>query len=591
MDEQLIAKSIYHPGGPLTDQDQLLGRTSLYKEDGTPLSILSADEVAAGYLSPAKLFPITSFGAKDDGSDCYTAIVAATTAARLVGAAGWGTSKKAAVVFPPSATGWYCSQPVSILDVDVLMYSPLIYTGVGAMSAPALTVGSDAYSLRQSFIIRVKRLNANFTWENANDIGCRIKNVQTADQIDLLEAQGFTIGFQCMADGQGFVYNHINLGSMYDCRCGIELTNKSSGWINENLFLNGTMRNSSNLLVGTDRTGIRITSSDGSYTGNNNNVFVKPSIELNADGLPIDIVHGFRNSFIRIRSEGNRTDYAVITRNASQDNEFDFGFATNITKIYDSGTYPSSILKNGLNPQTTRPRYSTVFRLDNAVKFAYDTDGAGAVGLSCLTTMSSSNALRWLGLSTITIGSDHVVLPNNRAFGVFIDTSVVKTFHVNVKSKNTAGRIFVQPYDSANTQLTNAGPNHPYVKGTSSSGLSWSSSSGGVYITGSDGNVCTFTVGSDVSYCFVGITGAATPTQLTGFVIEALEYGPSGYWTHKTKQNGVNAKYATAPPSVGTYEVGDVIWKDNPSAGSSPGWVCVTAGTPGTWKAMANLSA
>jgi hypothetical protein len=45
MDEQVIAKTIYHPGGPLTDQNQLLGRTSLYNEDGTPLSVLSSDQM------------------------------------------------------------------------------------------------------------------------------------------------------------------------------------------------------------------------------------------------------------------------------------------------------------------------------------------------------------------------------------------------------------------------------------------------------------------------------------------------------------------------------------------------------------------
>lgn len=49
MDDQLIGKTIYHPGGPLTDQNQMLGRTSLYKEDGTPLEILSADESDARY--------------------------------------------------------------------------------------------------------------------------------------------------------------------------------------------------------------------------------------------------------------------------------------------------------------------------------------------------------------------------------------------------------------------------------------------------------------------------------------------------------------------------------------------------------------
>jgi len=47
---------------------------------------------------------------------------------------------------------------------------------------------------------------------------------------------------------------------------------------------------------------------------------------------------------------------------------------------------------------------------------------------------------------------------------------------------------------------------------------------------------------------------------------------------------------SNAAPTVGTWSVGDVVWKQIPTAGTTPGWVCTTAGTPGTWKAMANLA-
>ncbi len=49
--------------------------------------------------------------------------------------------------------------------------------------------------------------------------------------------------------------------------------------------------------------------------------------------------------------------------------------------------------------------------------------------------------------------------------------------------------------------------------------------------------------------------------------------------------------YASAIPLTGTWKRGTVLWNTAPSAGGTPGWVCVTAGTPGTWKAMANLAA
>jgi hypothetical protein len=45
-----------------------------------------------------------------------------------------------------------------------------------------------------------------------------------------------------------------------------------------------------------------------------------------------------------------------------------------------------------------------------------------------------------------------------------------------------------------------------------------------------------------------------------------------------------------AAPTSGTWAKGDLVWNSNPSAGGAMGWMCVTAGTPGTWKAMPNLA-
>jgi hypothetical protein len=45
----------------------------------------------------------------------------------------------------------------------------------------------------------------------------------------------------------------------------------------------------------------------------------------------------------------------------------------------------------------------------------------------------------------------------------------------------------------------------------------------------------------------------------------------------------------SAPPKRGSYLRGDRIIDPAPAAGQAPGWVCVAAGTPGTWKPMAPL--
>jgi len=43
---------------------------------------------------------------------------------------------------------------------------------------------------------------------------------------------------------------------------------------------------------------------------------------------------------------------------------------------------------------------------------------------------------------------------------------------------------------------------------------------------------------------------------------------------------------AAAAPVAGTWARGDIVFNSTPSAGGYIGWVCVTAGTPGTWKAF-----
>jgi hypothetical protein len=46
----------------------------------------------------------------------------------------------------------------------------------------------------------------------------------------------------------------------------------------------------------------------------------------------------------------------------------------------------------------------------------------------------------------------------------------------------------------------------------------------------------------------------------------------------------------SAIPTTGTWSVNDVVYNSAPAAGQPQGWVCTVAGTPGTWKAMANLA-
>ena len=46
----------------------------------------------------------------------------------------------------------------------------------------------------------------------------------------------------------------------------------------------------------------------------------------------------------------------------------------------------------------------------------------------------------------------------------------------------------------------------------------------------------------------------------------------------------------TEAPTTGTWQVGARLWNASPSLGSPVGWVCVTAGEPGTWEPFGRVS-
>ncbi len=57
--------------------------------------------------------------------------------------------------------------------------------------------------------------------------------------------------------------------------------------------------------------------------------------------------------------------------------------------------------------------------------------------------------------------------------------------------------------------------------------------------------------------------------------------------------SGLNARRmtnSTTAPSTGNWARGDIVWNINAAAGGSAGWICVAAGSPGTWKTFAPIA-
>lgn len=75
-------------------------------------------------------------------------------------------------------------------------------------------------------------------------------------------------------------------------------------------------------------------------------------------------------------------------------------------------------------------------------------------------------------------------------------------------------------------------------------------------------------------------------------------FGPAGYVrssgsiTYQTNALPFqkNQIYGTGIPTKGNFTQGDIIWNLDAASGGAPGWMCTASGSPGTWKAMANLA-
>lgn len=55
--------------------------------------------------------------------------------------------------------------------------------------------------------------------------------------------------------------------------------------------------------------------------------------------------------------------------------------------------------------------------------------------------------------------------------------------------------------------------------------------------------------------------------------------------------NAVDGLKANAAPTTGTWRQGDITWNALATASGFAGWICVTGGTPGTWKTFGAISA
>lgn len=106
------------------------------------------------------------------------------------------------------------------------------------------------------------------------------------------------------------------------------------------------------------------------------------------------------------------------------------------------------------------------------------------------------------------------------------------------------------------------------------SGMSFNSAAKNIFVIGG------YIIG-DVSFGSGG--GVFNPAKHTGTLLQS---SVDPYYIQPTRKQsiGINA------PTSGTYRIGDIRYHTAPTAGAFIGWICTTAGSPGTWKGFGAIT-
>lgn len=473
-------------------------------------------------------------------------------------------------------------------DVDC---QGLIHYG-GTNTKPALVIGEDGEVIF-SADLNIAITNDNQSdWTDASCVGVRLINLNSCSNVNIQEATNFTIGVQCYGLNAGFSYNNLFLGSLLNNQYGVDLFPGGTGWTNENTLTGGRYSVLTGVNNTTARYGARVGRSGASEA--NNNVFIKPSFEMNQSETGAGLTFGItlfdavQNTVIACRSEG--TEIVAVFDSGSTENLVEIGYSdANSHGVTDGGPAGNIVRYSRLAAEY----YSkSVFEIDDIRDRAtINSSTLGTIpGLISVDTTTGAISNQ---TPAITLGTEDVTITSaTRALGIIIDTSEVKQFILSPGYTGTdGGRLFVQCYTAADVLLTGTSP--AYAIGPSSAALS---TSGQGYRSGSDSTANRpVRFHADVKRAFIGLVRGSSNIDLNSFRIFSVDdtdYVGKAAVLQKTPSAGQapNFRYSDQAPTAGTWRVGDRVYNTAPSVDGNnmvlDHWTCTVAGTPGTWVAQ-----
>lgn len=443
-----------------------------------------------GYVTPEM------FGAKGDGVADDTLALGSVSSAGLACIA-WGD--------------YLITDTINLVDIEFHNHGLILFGG--SDDRPAINI----YSSDPSTILRHKRYTLNVRrvirslWTDYNSVGIRLTNLQYC-QIVVDNVEGFTVGIQALGNDGGFAYNEMWMGLVRNNHVGLLLSSAgAAGYVNENAWHGGNFNCDSNVYPDKDRYGIIIRSLDGQYRVNNNNVFLKPCLQVrrpaSAVGTGVCVEDGLNNSFLGCRFEED-TVGAHFRFNSTQ-NRVDVGYMSGVTTPYiDDSIYPTNVINDPHNPQMASLVPVTQIATLGSVASGISGTDVIVPGMTWLSSDSGS-VLRDSSLTNVTFDSSSVSIPSTRAMGRVIDTSTVKRLIAYRTNKSTSagqGRWLVKCYDAGMTLLTGGDDVNSTVRDTSIT--TYTTAYGGGYRSGNNSSQpLSIIVSDDTKYVWIGVTG------------------------------------------------------------------------------------
>lgn len=349
----------------------------------------------------------------------------------------------------------------------------------GGFVGLTLGTGGTTGNRMKTYSIRVHRQTIS-NWASEDDVGVRIVNSDSC-QIQVLQAEGFTIGCQTFGDGRGFEDSNVFLGRIVDNKYGLDIrTNTATAWNNSVRYYGGHFACSSSTNTTQDRYGVRFSANTGSYVLHNAHAFYGPAFELQNQGsltTPLAIPFFVQAPVVGrsvvahdMRMEGN-SPYAARHSSNMNDCVYHVMFASNggipgpvgdayqVSVLYDAGVTRAG---GSVIPYHQAAAAFTSFKLVGDAAnirsraFRWNATETGFDDLAVLSSNpvgppSTLETLMFPALSNFTLTDDHAVFPTSRAVVFVVDSSSCKEFQIAFSGSQL--RPVIMQFDAAENVL------------------------------------------------------------------------------------------------------------------------------------------